>query len=159
MAQCDLSRQDLFIFFVVVVVVIIILRTEPKTHELASRTLCGCLFCCAFKIILQDNTCGAAIPPILATRLQVPNAADRTTVGNNSVVYKNIMLKEAAMPKRPISATAVCALPVTNALRRHPVPAIAFRKMRVRFRPKNSTENCANAYEGISTRPDKKLFR
>lgn len=57
MAQCDLSRQDLFIFFVVVVVVIIIiLRTEPKTYELASRTLCGCLFCCAFKIILQDNT-------------------------------------------------------------------------------------------------------
>ena len=59
-------------------------------------------------------TCGAAIPPILATRLHVPSAADRTTVGNSSVVYKKIMLNEAAIPNRPTNATAVCAAPCTT---------------------------------------------
>ena len=57
--------------------------------------------------VTSNLTWGAAMPPSLATRLQVPSAADLTIVGNSSVVYKKIMLNDAAIPKRPMSATTI----------------------------------------------------
>ena len=75
------------------------------------------------------------------------------------MVYRKIMLKDAAIPNRPTNATAICAPPVENPLTRHPKPATVSRNISVCFLPTFSTETWAKAYETISTRAERILLR
>ena len=110
------------------------------------------------EITRKNNTCGALIEPMRPIIEHDPNAADRTIVGNNSVVYKYTTLKEPLMPNRPTKAKNILCFPFKKPLIKAPNPLKLINDINVVRLPMISTANCAAMCDGISTNPLKKLF-